>query len=301
MRRILLQFSLAFLVVSLAGCRRDPPAPTDAETGKPAAPRIVSLSPAITIMLHDLGLADYVVGRHAWDRTLPTSTPVVGDQTGIDYEQLARLAPTHILLQQTAGGEPELLKTLAHERGWTSLSMPLLALDDIPRAIDLMANEFAAIPGVPNRAAEIHRRISEAWRPREALAESAGRTLVVYWTSPIGVAGPGSFHHDLLLRMGFRAVPATGSPFITLDFEDVRRLAPESIHILTPDLAEDEARKAIRAWEKLDLPAVQSGRIILWSDPRFLTPSTAMIDFAEELTAKIEAWSESAAPGAPSR
>ena len=258
------------------------------------------MSPAISITLTDLGLGDLIVGRHAFDRSLDPAIPVVGDQTGIDYETLARTNPTHVLLEQTADGLPGLLNRLADERGWVVESLPMLALDDIPAAVDQLARLFQSIAGVSTRAAPLHRRMDIAWRPRPELAPRTGRTLIVYWVSPIGVAGPGSFHHDLLKRMGFEVVPATGSPYITLDLEDLNRLDPDSILLLTPDLNPDDLDGVIEPWRKLGLCAVDANRIAILNDWRFLTPSSAMIDFADRVVEAVSAWPVNSDDAGPS-
>lgn len=241
-------------------------------------------------MLIDLGLENVIVGRHGWDRELDASLPVVGDQTGVDYEALARVRPTHVLIQQTATETPQLLFDLASKRGWAVVSLPLLALDDIPRAVDTLHREFASIDGVGDRAAAIVERMDAAWRPRPELNARAGRTLCVYWTSPIGVAGPGSFHHDLLKRMGVEALPVSGAPFITLDLEDLRRMNPDSIIFLSTDITDENLPAIVDDWRRLGLSALESGRVAALSDPRFLTPSTAMIDLADAIAAAAAEW-----------
>lgn len=42
----------------------------------------------------------------------------------------------------------------------------------------------------------------------------------------------------------------------------------------------------------LDIPAVRAGRLALIDDPLSLTPSSAMIGFANELAGILEAWRE---------
>jgi len=283
--------AMAPLVVIASSCGRDEPAAAHAPAPTVDAPRIVSLSPAISILLTELGLKPHIVGRHGWDRTLDPDLPVVGDQTGIDYEQLLRLHPTDIVREQGADEPPRRLFQLAQEKNWHILSVPLLALDDIPRSVSAMADFFEkSSPDVAGRSAEILKRAHDAWRFNPDLAQRAGRTLCVYWTSPIGVAGPGSFHHDLLGRLGIEAVPTKGGPYITLDLEDLKRLNPDTIFLLTPDLDAAGVEAALKPWRALGLNAIASGRVVLFDDWRFLTPSTAMIDLAGRITQAVSDW-----------
>lgn len=272
-------------LVALGGCRAETTtADADAEAAhQPDTPRIVSLSPALSIILADLGLATRIVGRHGFDRTLDPALPIVGDQTGVDYETLARLDPTHVLIEQGADEPPAMLATLASERGWTVIARPMLALDDIPAAVDAIAEAFTNEPGVRDRHADLRDRFGRAWAHDDTVARRFGRTLVVYWTSPIGVAGPGSFHHDLLARLGVEALPQAGGPYQTLDAEDLRRLAPESVLLLSPDISDDAAASVRELWTKWEIPAALHSRITVIRRWTFLTPSTSMIELAEEL------------------
>ncbi|MCA9290710.1 MAG: hypothetical protein KDA25_06255, partial [Phycisphaerales bacterium] len=71
-------------------------------TPRPGAVRVVSLSPAISSTLRDLGLDPLVVGRTPWCDALDPDVPVVGTLLDVDAERLARLRPTHILVQPPA-------------------------------------------------------------------------------------------------------------------------------------------------------------------------------------------------------
>ncbi len=288
-RRSFITVSLLAFTCMVLSCKEGTP-PEIATASE--QPRIASMSPAISIMLDDLGLSSLIVGRHGSDTSLDSSIPVIGDQSGIDYESLARLKPTHVLLQQSVEGAPKLLDELAAERNWSVQSLPLLELSEIPDALNVLAETFSNEPGVPERAESLHERMNAAWSERPDLAKRAGATLCVYWVSPIGVAGPGSFHHDLLVRMGFDALPATGSAYITLDREDLKRLNPDSIFILTPDIGEAELAAAIEPWRELGVSAVDSGRVVVLNNWSYLTPSTAMIDLADRIAATTESWPE---------
>jgi ABC-type Fe3+-hydroxamate transport system substrate-binding protein len=297
---VMLRFALKYairltlvlpIVVMALSCSNREPTTAPVNSGEVGELRIVSLSPAISILLTELGLESHIVGRHGWDRTLDADLPVVGDQTGIDYEKLLRLDPTHIIIEQGAEELPRRLFELAESKDWQVLSVPLLALDDIPRAISAMAAFLETVsPDVVNRSAELLQRTADAWRFNPDLAQRAGRTLCVYWTSPIGVAGPGSFHHDLLGRLGIKAVPATGGPYITLDLEDLKRMNPDTIFLLTPELDKAGVDAAIKSWNPLGLSAVKAGRVVLLGDPLFLTPSTAMIELARRITQTVTDW-----------
>lgn len=278
---------LSVTVAAAIGCREASEAPT---ARAESALRIASLSPAISIMLEDLGLTEFIIGRHGSDLSVDASIAVVGDQSGVDYEMLARVEPTHVLMQESADGAPTMLRDIAARRGWTVVSMPLLSLDEVAAGVETLAETFAARDNVSQRAEQLRERMRVAWSARPALSDHAGAVLCVYWVSPIGVAGPGSFHHDLLLRMGFDAVPTDGAAYITLDREDLKRLNPDSILILTPDIDAQALQDAMGPWRGLGVTAVERGRIAVLSDWEYLTPSTAMIDLAVRITSVVETW-----------
>jgi len=253
------------------------------------APRVAPLSPALAIILRDLGLEDLVVARHGFDLVLDESLPVVGDQTGIDYESLLRVEPTHVLLERGADDPPPTLMRLAEERGWTIERFPLLTLHDIRSATQRLAAMFGG-ERVRTRAENLLSRMDRVWSPRPELARHAGRTLALYWTRPPGAAGPGSFHHQLLKAVGVSPAIEDGGPYITLDAEDVHRLDPDSLVLFMPGADPDRLDALLGPLARLDLRAVQAGRVAVIRHPLGLTPSSAMIEIAEQLIEKMKRW-----------
>jgi len=299
---------LVTLLILLACERRTPPS---VPSTSPRPARLVPLSPAVAIILRDLGHAPRIVGRHAYDFVLDPALPVCGDQAGIDYEALLRVNPTHVFTQWGARELPERLVALAAERGWTLRDARLLTLADIEATLlDLDAaalDRDPAAPPSPAAALQIA-RLNEALRPR-AGAQAAGRVLLLMSTSPTAAAlGPGSFHHQVLERLGAAPALATGAPYITLDAEDLLRLNPDAVVVIAPRAfgapaasrpatgAALEGRLGILA--TLPIRALEAGRVALIDDPLALTPSTAIADFATELGRILDAWA--AAPADPS-
>lgn len=274
------------------GLSRDRDAPPPAPEAHGA--RIVALSPAIAITLRDLGLAPRIVGRHGFDRSLPRSIPVCGDQSGIDYEALIRVDPTHVLLEWGSRPIPARLERLAEERGWEVRTFTLLSLDDIAACVEDLERLFDA------PAPELRARLLAAWTARPGRFEAAGRVLLLGAVEPPSVLGPGSFHHQILERVGGTPAVTEGNPFITLDAEDVVRLAPDAIILILPRSPEaaprlaapgrEELERLIGRLARLDLRAVERGRLALIDDPLAHTPSTAMIDLADEMARLLEGW-----------
>lgn len=325
----------AFVSLALAGCSRSSETAstaTDTTQATDPEPRLAAISPAIAIILRDLGLADLVVARHSYDMVLPADIPDAGDQERLDYETLLRAHPTDVLMQWGARPLPERLTSLADEQGWAVLDYPLLTLDDIAECADDLWYRFGngapvpdsssdAIPGLappsafdPSETiaqAEANRpsaRLARSWADRGPAIDRVGRVLVLASIDPPAATGPGSFHHQILERIG--AIPAIteGSAWMELDAEDVLRLAPDVIVLIQPRATHDAAntddasrfaapkptwndiRERLGVLADLPIPAVQHERVMLIDDPLALTPSTAMGPLADEIADQLLEW-----------
>lgn len=256
-------------------------------------PRIIAMSPAIAATLVDLGLGDRIVGRHAYDLALDKSVPVVGDNTGIDYEALTRARPTHILTQWGTRGVPERLTRLAERHGWIVMDFRLLSLEDTLELVDACESIDPA-----HSTGQARRALADAWAPEPSGFGAAGRILMLWSSTPPAAAGPGSFHHEVLERLGGSPAVTTGNHYIQLDAEDVLRLAPDGIVLImprdpgTPASARDPAALAARLGPLagLTIPAIDSGRIAIIDDPLVLLPGTPTGRFAEQLRAVLREW-----------
>lgn len=297
----------AATIVAGIGCERSAPAGAGV-VPPPATPhRIVVLSPALAVTLKDLGLAGEVAGRHAHDMVLDKSVPVCGDQTGIDYEALLGARPTHVLIEWGTRELPRRLGELAREHGWVVRSYgALLTLDQVRASVDDLGREFLA-PEKQGAREKLLARLDASWARREELSK-AGRVLLLMGTSPVCAAlGPGSFHQQVLERIG--GVPAIreGSPYMELDAEDVARLAPEGIVLVMPravgaaprtgPLSADDAAARLGALATLKIPAVTNGRVWLIDDPLCLLPGTSLAGFADDLERGLARWSSGEKPG----
>lgn len=318
------------LALCAVGCGRGASATPDAgDTAPPPPnasnlPRIVALSPAVAVILRDLGEERHVVGRHAFDFVLPASVPACGDQAGIDYEALLRVRPTHVFTQWGARALPEKLTTLASQQGWVVRDVNPLTLAQITRAVRtldeaLWADAFAEYQPSP-RAAELIMTLTAldvASRDADAPRIGPGPVLLLAALAPPAALGPGSCHHEILLAVG--GVPALreGRPFLELAAEDIVRLAPEGIVLFRPrspgsQVAEGAAAPsdqpdrangangtdAFAALRGLPIPAVQQQRLEVIDDPLGLLPSTAMIAVADRLGQILRAWTPTGEPSA---
>jgi len=276
---------LAAFILSITGCRESPP-PGEEALPSGQGTRIVSLSPAISRTLVDLGAGGYVVGRSPFCDALPESVPVVGDLNRIDYERLVRLDPTHVLLQPPSGGVDSGLKTLALERGFTLRGWGGLngvvdiqrLLRELPAAVAEDGTDLRA--GMEARSVEVLSALDDVLRTARKLP-FPGRVMLVGGTNPVLAFGRGTYLDDVLQALGaHNAVSAQG--WVQLSLEDVARIDPEFI-VLIPAVttrAEDDALLSLKA---LPVRAVETKRVAALRHPDALLPSSAIVDVAEAL------------------
>lgn len=319
---ILLTLLSVLLLALVPACKGPPPPPPPAP--RPPALRIVALAPALAVMLRDMGAGGLLVGRHGYDAWSDPALRVCGDQAGIDEEALVRANPTDVLLQWGEREIPARLEELAREHHWTVRSHPLLTLDDISSATaKLQGLAWGAGVPVPTIAATTHgvpgtrewfeqtalgARMAAAWSHREAPLARAGRVLLLHTASPIAALGPGSYHYQILQRIGGTAAITEGKPYMTLDVEDVLRLAPDAIVMIDPRPARSEAtgplnpdmvRDRFGTIGKLDIPAVRNNRLAIIDDPLGLVPGTNLIGTADDMAHLLEGWAKDGNAGGP--
>ncbi|MBL0870569.1 MAG: hypothetical protein IBJ18_08345 [Phycisphaerales bacterium] len=292
--------------------------------------RVVVLSPGLAQTLRTLNLAHLVVGRHAFDEWSDPALPVCGDQTGIDFEKLLLVRPTHVLIQWGKRDLPERLVSLASKQGWILRDYPLLTLDDVADA----SSDVLTMLAIPERARQQKLRESAIVEGRVELPDEEtlmlaatalkniapiaaqsrfnGSILLLHSTTPPAALGPGSFHHDLLVKLGLTPAITQGSAYMPLDREDVLRRAPEAIILIQPSRA-GEARAPRNATigdatprvitgeaaiarlgglKDLDIPAIKNRRVALIDEPTALLPGLGLVRVAEAMRLAGEAFTE---------
>jgi len=283
MRITMVMIILLCFMLLTPGCDR---APTPSSAG---SARVVALSPAVAIMLKDLGVEGDIVGRHGFDLVLKPELPVCGDQTGINYERLLSISPTHIITEWGTGGPPDQLKKLCEQRAWKLHDATLRSPDDITREIATLGEFVGADRTQVNAIIE---RVQQAWSRDDSLA-AKGRVLMLADVAQPAALGPGSFHHEILLRIGCVPALIDGGPYQYLSLERVKAINPDVIVLVLPRAPMEPDRQttpselvnALGRIAELQLECVARHKVTLIDDPGALTPSTAMIGFAEELKA----------------
>lgn len=192
----------------------------------------VSLSPAVTATLADLGVGDAVVGRTPWCWAVPESVPAVGSLLEIDYERLIGVGPATVLVQPgVAGVDPE-LDRIARERGWTLAAWRLERLADV----EAMLGDLRSIPPVAGDAsaiARLERRLGEIAALRAApIVAAAPRVLLLVSADPPTAAAAETYLDELVLAAGGRNALDGRRGYVGLSLEEIAALAPEATILL---------------------------------------------------------------------
>ncbi len=307
----------------MVGCSKSPadassPASTKAQIEEAEA-RFVVFSPAIGVMLRDLGFEDSIVGKHTYDTALSDSIAVVGSHIDIDYEMLITLAPSDLFFERNTIEIPQRVRTLADENDWQIWSYELKTLDDIATTIDDLYlklvgfkekqvddDNFLDFDIDPTAKFDVElpsARLASAWSPIGRAASNAGLMLILASVDPPGAMGPGSFHAQLIGRLGIEAAIVDGGMWQELDLEDIIDLAPDSILVFMPSKPSSDdliGEPEPMTWEQiqakvgkvstLPIPAVEHQRIAIIEHPLGLLPSSSLGQVADEITTAVRAW-----------
>ena len=230
-----------------------------------------------------------MVGRHSFDSWSDPSIPAVGDNLGIDYERLILARPDAVVMEANATALPGRLRGLAEDRGFRVERVAVLSLDDVRSAIgrmDRLTRGVGVDAPLSVEALEMRARFDEALSEDAAAARGLGRVLIVGSVSPLSVTGPGSFHHDLVERIGADALPDEGASWIRLSAEDAAALGPDTVVVLSPGDPGLDAASAMPAFSRL-LPGVfgEAGGVVVVSGEESMLPGAGLMGVAEALKA----------------
>jgi len=285
MKRVLLIVVMA--VASLLVAR----APLSAQRGASSTPqRIVSLVPATTEMLFEMGAGGRLVGVGSYDRFPPEveKLPRLGGLLDPNIEQLIALRPDLVIIYDT---QVELRRQLerAHIPMW---GYSIKGLADVTATVRTLGERIGMAPAANASAARIDARL------RAVQARVAGRprprTLLLFGRESgslrgINASGGYGFLHDLLELAGATDVLAdVKQAAVAMSTEMVLARAPEAIielHYGEP-WPNDRLAAERRVWSGLpSLPAVRTGRIVLLAGDELVVPGPRVTLAAERLAA----------------
>lgn len=161
--------------------------------------RIVSLSPALTELIFQLGAEKSLQGRTDVcdfpDSPDLKAVPVVGTFGGPEVEKVILRKPTHIFANTLI--QPQLKKKLS-ESGSKVVLQPCDTLKDYLRWVDLLGMELNK-----RAAAEKERTRIETWLKENTARKGSGKKLLfVLWDQPLTVAGAGTLPDSAIRLAG---------------------------------------------------------------------------------------------------
>lgn len=188
--------------------------------------RVVTLAPSLTETVLALEAKDTLVGVSRFCEFPEVATVTkAGGFNDPSVETIAALKPD-LLVVQKAPGNQKPVETLA-KLGVPVLALPLTSVDDVTVAM----TELGRVLGKEERAAALALELATTRKAqRAARPAKAKRVLFVYGFSPLVVAGPGSFAHELLEDCGAQnAAQKAPTAYPTYSLEAAVALAPDVI------------------------------------------------------------------------
>jgi iron complex transport system substrate-binding protein len=287
--------ALWLLLPALAGCREGARPPV-AETPQ----RIVALSPTATETLFALGLGERVVGVGDYSDWPPEARtrPRLGGLLNPNLEGIAALSPDLVVLVRS---ERDLAAKLE------PLGIPTLVV-----ASESIADVEAGIRAVARRcgAAGAGERLAAAFRggleprpgkdPPLRVMVSAGRE--VGRLSAVYVAGPGTFYHELLGRLGaVNVFGDTKALYPQVGPEQILARRPEVILELRAEPLSGAAAEALLSdWRKLPLPEKDRPKVVVLAGDYVMIPGPRLPRLYREMGHALDAARRPPHPLAPS-
>jgi iron complex transport system substrate-binding protein len=242
---------------------------------KPNVParRVVTLAPSLTELVLALGKTDALVGVSRFDE-LPqvAKLPRVGGYVDPSVEAVLALKPDLVLVQPSPGNQRPVEKVA--ELGISVLALPLRDVEDVLKAFRVVGEALGAIEAGEGLARKLETTRVTTRGAAKALQHP--RVLFVYGFSPLVVAGPGSFAHELLLDAGgLNVAESAPTPYPVFSVERALALRPD----LVVDAADTaEGREAMR-----NLPGLKEAKWVRLPSQSLLHPGPNLAQGLKEL------------------
>jgi iron complex transport system substrate-binding protein len=240
-----------------------------ARSGGAAAPpaRILSLAPAATEILFDLGLGGRVVGVTEYCKWPPEALEKtnVGDMMRVNMETVVYLAPDLVVISSMNGSLGDRIEALG-------FPVTTVYQDDFPMILESMQRVGDACgigTEARRRTDELERTVEEMTMDNAARsgARKPPRVLVIIGRDPgdrefrrAHIAGPKSFYNDLLERCGAVNVFTDETAYASVTREGLMRLNPDIVIELIADygMSNVDSGELLSQWDAFaDLPAAR--------------------------------------------
>jgi ABC-type Fe3+-hydroxamate transport system substrate-binding protein len=226
--------------------------------------RIISLVPSQTELLYDLhaghrvvGITRYCVHPTQWQ----TEKTIVGGTKNFNMEIIESLKPDLILGNKEENYQAGIEYLRSRFPVWLS---DIVSLEDALQ----MITDVSTLMATDTRGTEIRQQIQKAFSGIEKYPQK--KVLYLIWRKPWMAAGPGTFIHSMLEKIGLiNIVPDPRYP--KLSDEDIGRLNPELVFLSSEpfpfqDKHIEEVRKMLPASQIL----LVDGEMFSWYGSRLL-------------------------------
>lgn len=205
--------------------------------------RAVTLAPSLTETVVALGAGERLVGVSRFDELSQVAAlPRVGGFNDVAVESVMALEPQVVLVQKAPGNQ-KAVETLGR-LGVSVVALPLTTVEDVLASFRLLGKLFQREVAAQELVGEL---LGARSRVRAAQGGAVPNVLFVYGFSPLVVAGPGSFAHQLLEDCGARnVVQKAPTAYPAYSVERAVRLAPDIIIDAADAVESREAVKALK-------------------------------------------------------
>src|SRR5260221_4682467 len=210
-----------------AGCREKSSGATPPPSTPQATVPVASLWPAATNLIGGMGAEATLVAVSNYDPAGSRKLPAVGDYQTTDWETLAELRPSVMIIQMDPARLPAGFAQKATQIGIRLVNVHIDNLNDIFAAARHIGREIGAAP--PGEAlADTLPAIIEAVR-RKGVAKPMVKTLLTLDERAETLVGPNTFLNDMLEAAGGQnAAAPLKVPYPQADVETLLALSPHT-------------------------------------------------------------------------
>lgn len=246
--------------------------------------RVVSLVPSITELLFVLGLGERVVGRTGFcihPRNAVRAVPKLGGTKDIDFDGLAALEPTHVIVNVDENTRPD------YERLREMVPDVIVTHPNAPRDnLDL----YRLIGGIFDRdaaAAALCDDFERAYRAITAHKRSARRVLYLIWRDPWMAVAADTYIARMLALVNWHVVELTDAArYPKLDHDELASCGADLI-LLSSEPYPFRDRHIAEVSDLARVPtALVDGEMLSWYGSRAVAGLDYLAALADEHAAR---------------
>ena len=254
--------------------------------------RVISLSPALTDAIVEIGAADLLCGRSSGCDTPGTAQiPITGKMGYPDVEKILLLRPDYVISDtRHPGGNWKFLS----RQGIKVLFLPGGSLADYPANVRKLGKILARENGAEKAAKKYEAKIAEL---RASIPAKFRRVLIVFAVPPVISCGKQSFIDEALKLAGAENIcGSVERSYFTVSTEYILKSAPEVI--ITTGVPEALVKKYFQRPEFRMVPAVKKQNFIAVDPDEFCRAGHKLPDAVARLKHQIS--KKAVSPGAAS-